>query len=72
MDKKDIDKDIVARGMESAFEDAARKHIKNSESISYKFDRDTGESMAMRGGAGDRPIRTGSNSRSNCKSKRIF
>lgn len=46
---KDIDKDIVFQGIESALESAARKHLKTNEPISIKVDRDTGEIMAAHG-----------------------
>ena len=46
---KDIDKDIVFQGIESALESAARKHLKTSEPISIKIDRATGEIAAMQG-----------------------
>ena len=46
---KDIDKDIVFQGIESALESAARKHLKASEPISIKIDRATGEIAAMQG-----------------------
>lgn len=46
---KDIDKDIVFRGIESALESAARKRLKTSEAISIKIDRATGEIAAMQG-----------------------
>jgi len=38
---KDIDKDIVFQGIESALESAARKHLKTSEVISIKINRAT-------------------------------
>jgi transcription termination/antitermination protein NusA len=46
---RDIDKDIVFQGIESALESAARKHLKSSEAISIKIDRATGEIAAMQG-----------------------
>ena len=46
---KDIDKDIVFQGIETALESAARKHLKTSESVSIKIDRETGEIAAMQG-----------------------
>ena len=46
---KDIDKDIVFQGIESALESAARKHLKTSEPISIKIDRETGAIAAMQG-----------------------
>jgi N utilization substance protein A len=46
---KDIDKDIVFQGIESALESAARKHLKTNEPISIKIDRVTGEISAMQG-----------------------
>ena len=46
---KDIDKDIVFQGIESALESASRKHLKTSEPISIKIDRATGEIAAMQG-----------------------
>jgi len=46
---KDIDKDIVFQGIESALESAARKHLKTSEPILIKIDRVTGEITAMQG-----------------------
>ena len=45
----DIDKDIVFQGIESALESAARKHLKTSEPISIKIDRETGAIAAMQG-----------------------
>ena len=46
---KDIDKDIVFQGIETALESAARKHLKTSEPISINIDRETGEIAAMQG-----------------------
>lgn len=46
---KDIDKDIVFQGIESALESAARKHLKTNAPISIKIDRETGEVAAMQG-----------------------
>lgn len=46
---KDIDKEIVFQGIETALESAARKHLKTSESVSIKIDRETGEIAAMQG-----------------------
>ncbi|ODS33322.1 MAG: nutilization substance protein A [Candidatus Scalindua rubra] len=46
---KDIDKDIVFQGIESALESAARKHLKTDEPISIKIDRETGEIAAIQG-----------------------
>lgn len=46
---KDIDKDLVFQGIESALESAAKKHLKTTETISIKIDRATGEITAMRG-----------------------
>ncbi len=46
---KDIDKDIVFQGIESALESAARKHLKTNDTISIKIDRVTGEISAMQG-----------------------
>jgi N utilization substance protein A len=46
---KDIDKDIVFQGIETALESAARKHLKTSEPISIEIDRETGEIAAMQG-----------------------
>ncbi len=46
---KDIDKDIVFQGIESALESAARKHLKTSNTISIKIDRVTGEISATQG-----------------------
>ena len=49
---KDIDKDIVFQGIESALESAARKHLKTGDPISIKIDRETGEIAAMQGNKG--------------------
>ncbi|MHC4267688.1 MAG: transcription termination factor NusA [Planctomycetota bacterium] len=46
---KDIDKDIVFQGIESALESAARKHLKTNDPISIKIDRVTGEISATQG-----------------------
>ncbi len=46
---KDIDKDIVFQGIESALESAAKKHLKTEEPISIKIDKATGEVTALRG-----------------------
>ncbi|MFQ5713689.1 MAG: transcription termination factor NusA [Candidatus Scalinduaceae bacterium] len=46
---KDIDKDIVFQGIESALESAARKHLRTEEPISIKIDKVTGEITALRG-----------------------
>ncbi|MFQ5963127.1 MAG: transcription termination factor NusA [Candidatus Scalinduaceae bacterium] len=46
---KDIDKDLVFQGIESALESATRKHLRTSEPISIKVDRVSGEIIAMQG-----------------------
>ena len=46
---KDIDKDIVFQGIESALESAAKKHLRTEESVSIKIDKATGEITALRG-----------------------
>ena len=46
---KDIDKDIVFQGIESALESAAKKHLRTEESVSIKIDKVTGEITALRG-----------------------
>jgi len=46
---KDIDKDIVFQGIESALESATKKHLKTEEQISIKIDRETGEIVALQG-----------------------
>ena len=46
---KDIDKDIVFQGIESALESATKKHLKTEEQISIKIDRETGDIVAIQG-----------------------
>ncbi len=46
---KDIDKDIVFQGIESALESATKKHLKTEEHISIKIDRETGGIVALQG-----------------------
>lgn len=46
---KDIDKDIVFQGIESALESAAKKHLKTTEEVSIKIDKATGEITALQG-----------------------
>jgi len=50
---KEIAKDVVFQGIESALTTAARKHFKSPEAISIQIDRHTGEIVAM---DGDRKI----------------
>ncbi len=47
---KDIDKDIVFQGIESALESATKKHLKTSEPVSISIDRETGEIVAEHNG----------------------
>lgn len=46
---KDIDKDIVFQGIESALESATKKHLKTESNISIKIDRETGGIVALQG-----------------------
>ena len=46
---KDINKDIVFQGIESALESATKKHLKTEGQISIKIDRETGDIVALQG-----------------------
>ena len=46
---KDINKDIVFQGIESALESATKKHLKTESNISIKIDRETGGIVALQG-----------------------
>ncbi|CAG1022982.1 Transcription termination/antitermination protein NusA [Patescibacteria group bacterium] len=46
---KEIAKDVVFQGIESALTTAARKHFKSQEMISIQIDRNTGEILAKEG-----------------------
>jgi N utilization substance protein A len=46
---KEIDKDVVFQGIESALTTAARKHFKSQSAVTIRIDRNTGEIIALEG-----------------------